>query len=493
MFEKGGHMICNILPEDFRMEAYEPLQGESDHTIFSGDERIEIHTAAEDFPFYDEAGRMEAVLTTMSFLRKTRNAQERPVMFIWDGGPGSATSSLLLECFGPWRKSRNPGQRYELTEEADNILDICDLVFMDPAGVGYSRLLNPDKKAKYWSVDGDARSCAFALTEWLRRHGRLGSPLYICGESYGTIRACRVVAELGVSPASESRMMLGLPVAGVIMIGMATSPRGREGFPLEPGMESLTAALPTMAAVNWYHHHDRIAAESSFRTQDEFVEAAWRLGAEEVFPARFYGSCCPDERTAEISGKLAFFTGMDREYFVQSQLTLCSTEDFATRVTADEGDRVGVYDATKRCPLREKFNQMGDRNEGIIYMNREMTEKMGIRTNRMYYTANITLYYPWDYSTENLGQDTRTHLDCLSDAMQKNRSMKLLVAGGRYDLLTLVGNTRFALMHSRIPKEQVTVREYYAGHGVYSSEEGRSQFLKDVRHLIGDAGAVCGQ
>ena len=279
--------------------------------------------------------------------------------------------------------------------------------------------------------------------------------------------------------------MLGIPVAGVILIGLATSPRQSNGVLLEPGLETLVAALPTMAAVNWFHHNTRLEETSGCHSQMEFIDAAWRFGAEEIVPARFLGDECPKQHIAELAEKLALFTGMDREYFINSRLSLRTLEDFAVQVVSDEGERVGIYDATERTSLKVSYNQLGDSNVGMILMNQDMACRLNVKTNRIYYTANLTLYYPWNYTTEELGPGwKRTHLECLADSMRKTPGMRVLVANGLYDLLTLAGNTRYAISHSGIPREQLTAREYKSGHGVYTSGQEKLTFLEDVRALI---------
>lgn len=476
--------FCN-LPEPFTAESYECGIFKAQHEIHHASGKLNVQSVVEDFEFFDEYGKPEAVVNTISFIRTDAAEQARPVMFIWNGGPGSSSSVLHLECFGPYLIDKDPDRNYlyGISEEKSSIIDVCDLVYVDPVGTGYSRLLNPEKKSKYFSVDGDARATAFVISYWLKRHQRFNSPLYLCGESYGTLRACRVLAELGRSPFSESRMALGIPVAGVILIGLACSiPReGYFGKILEDGLDLLTAALPSMAAVHWYHN----LREANNVDQKEFVDEAWRFAREELRCALFEGDACSDDRIKAMANKLSFYTGMDEEYFVAHRLQLASMDDFMLQVVRKQNKRVDVFDAQKAVSLDVPYNQIGDENIPLMVMNSLIANKLEVQTERLYFTGNFSANVLWEYKTEDLGAAAnRSHYRCLSDAMKKNPNMKVLVASGLYDMCTLAGNTRYAMTHNGIPQGQLIQREYQGGHAVYSNAASKQAFLQDIRDLM---------
>lgn len=438
--------------------------------------QISVSAVTEDHVFYDEDGRTEAAISTISYLRTDDGNTQRPVMFLWNGGPGSAVSMLQLECFGPYCMAKDEKETplYSVEVEDDTILDICDLVYMDPVGVGYSRLLCEEAAEKYFSVDGDARSITFAIVSWLKKHQRWNSPIYICGESYGTIRACRVLEELGRDPFYGNRMMLGLPVAGVILIGSALSV-GKEGTELiEPSLDLITAALPSMAAINWYHNHQN---ECSL---EDFVEEAWEFGRTKLLPALFAGDACSEEEVKHVACQLAKYTGMDPSYFENSRLKLRSIDDFMTQVVCHKGMRVDLYDGRVTSSLTGSYNMVGDGNMPIAVMNGILGPILEADPERVYYTGNLNVYPDWNYAAEN----GKSHMECLRAAAERMPEMKILMASGLYDLCTLAGNTRYQFTHSGIAEGRVINREYPGGHGVYSSKEGKAAFLRDVRELI---------
>ena len=490
--------------EQYSTEVFVPGRFEREFDLPLAGGIIRVRAVSEDCVFYDENGEPEASLFVQAYLRTDAPGEvgftvsdpdcvvnRRPVMFLWNGGPGSSSAALQLECFGPLTMTGTPGAGpggKEAVFDPDCILDAVDLVYIDQAGVGWSRLLKKDKAAKYYSVDGDARAYAFCIMKWLSNHGRLFSPVYLCGESYGTVRACRVVAELGRSPFSESRMVPGLPPAGVILVGNATSMcsdgKSAGGGLLEPGLELTAAAMPAMAATHYYHHSGSFDTDA----QQTFIDEAWEFVRKEMTPAWFAGTSLPEEERNELAARLEHFTGLPADYWLSHALKLASEEDFLTGVCAPEGLRCDLYDTRKTSPLTGAYNAIGGgENMPLKLMNTAVRSLQGTDNARLYYTGNLTCYPLWNFATEDLPSGRRTHLECLSDAMNENPEMRVLFASGLYDLCTHAGNTRYQLMHGNLPMRRVTAREYAGGHGVYSSPEGKKAFLSDVREFIADA------
>ena len=456
------------LPEPFSLEEFTPGCFEAEHEIAIAGKTVAFRSISEDFLFRSPGGAAEASLFAVSYVAKTQESC-RPVMFLWNGGPGSATSALHLECFGPWliETDESGKPRYGLRENPDCLLDRCDLVFVDPAGVGLSRLLNPEKAAKYYSVDGDARSVAFLIIEWLRRRGRWNSPVYITGESYGTVRACRVIAELGRSPYSESRMVPGIPVQGAVLIGWAA---GDGGQPLTLSM------MPAMAATHWYHMEEKPCDLAAF------VEAAKDFARRELLPALFEGNGLGEEDMRRCAEKLQHYTGVSRDYYMETGLQMRSPGDFQRR--ALPGFVLDLYDARLKTPAHETYRILGGDNVPLQVMNGLLLPRLQVNTGRLYYTGNINVNMLFDMDTEDVGEHKRTHMECLRDGMERTPGMRLLFASGLYDLCTHAGNTRYMAAHGGLPGDRVTVREYPGGHGVYSTEEGKRAFLSDVRKML---------
>lgn len=456
------------LPEPFSTEHFVPGCFEASGSVRIAGKPLAFRTISEDFVFYAPDGTPEASLFAISYLARDAG-ENRPVMFLWNGGPGSATSTLHLECFGPWLIQRDGDGKpvYGLTENPDCLLDLCDLVFVDPVGVGLSRLLQADKAQKYYSVDGDARSVAFLIIEWLRRRGRWNSPVYLTGESYGTVRACRVIAELGRSPYSESRMVPGIPVQGVCLIGLATD---------ECRQDLTLAMMPAMAATHWYHLDEKPG------TQEEFVEEARAFARRELLPALYEGDEAGQEAVRRCAERLSYYTGMPEDYFNKTGLRVLSADDF--RFQSLPGYTLDLYDARLKTPAGETYRLLGGDNVPLQVMNGLLLPKLGIEAGRLYYTGNINVNVQFNMDTEDVGEYRRTHLECLKDGMERTAGMEVLFASGLYDLCTHAGFTRYLVSHAGLPRDRVAVREYPGGHGVYSTQEGKAAFLSDLRGML---------
>ena len=455
------------VPEPFSLEEFTPGCFEKQHVIQLSSGDISFTSVSEDFVFRAPDGTPEASLFAISYVAD--GEENRPVMFLWNGGPGSATSTLHLECFGPWLIETDEQGRpqYGLQENDDCLLDRCDLVFVDPVGVGLSRLLNPAKAAKYYSVDGDARSTAFLMIEWLRRHHRWNSPVYLTGESYGTVRACRVIAELGRSPYSESRMVPGIPVQGVALIGWAAG---------DSGQELTISMMPAMAATHWYHLKEKPCG------QEEFVRRAWDFARQELLPALYEGDDLNEETKRHCADILETYTGVPKEDFLSNGLRIHSAGDFQRK--ALPGYTLDLYDARLKTPVGETYRMLGGDNVPLQVMNGLLLPRLGVDTARLYYTGNINVNVLFNMETEDVGEYKRTNMECLKDGMERTAGMRLLFASGLYDLCTHAGNTRYIVSHAGLPRERVQVKEYPGGHGVYSTAEGKKAFVADMCALL---------
>ncbi|MBR1684543.1 MAG: hypothetical protein IJ708_05350 [Clostridia bacterium] len=462
------------VPEPFSAEAFHPVSIVRDHTLHLGTESIAFRSVCEDTVFYTPEGTPEASIFTISYER-TDVTGPRPVAFVWNGGPGSATSTLHLECLGPYGISQDEEGRstYGLTENPLCILDVCDLVFVDPVGVGLSRLLDPNKAGKYYSVDGDARSVAFTIVEYLRRRGRWDSPITLIGESYGTVRACRVLAELGRSPYSESRMVLGIPVSNVVLIGLATSKDRSD-------IDETLALMPAMAATHWYHTHDEDMTSKDFHA---FVEDAWTFAGSDLLSAQFEGNTLSPQKAHGLSERLETFTGLSARYWESHSLHLGSVRDFMSG--AVPGFTVDLYDSRNKTPADQPYNEIGSSNVPIRVMNGLLLPQLGFSEDRLYYTGNINVNAQFTYDTEPFDPPfMRTHIDCLRDSMQANPQMQVLFASGLFDLCTYAGNTRYVISHAGLPMDRVLHMQYPGGHGVYSTQEGKAAFMSDLRRML---------
>jgi carboxypeptidase C (cathepsin A) len=193
--------------------------------------------------------KAEAAMFYAAYFKDGAPSASRPITFLYNGGPGSATVWLHMGAFGPRRVSTAgdqhlPAAPYALVENAWSLLDATDLVFIDAPGAGFSRIAGPEKEKSFYGVDGDAHAFAEFITQFLGKYGRWNSPKYLFGESYGTTRSAVLAAELELNRAID--------LNGVILLSQFLNASAGDST---PGVDlAFVVALPTLAATAWYHH-----------------------------------------------------------------------------------------------------------------------------------------------------------------------------------------------------------------------------------------------
>ena len=241
---------------------------------FDGEE-IAYKMTAEEVILDGNTGKPAGSMFSCSYIRTdVENGMQRPVIFAYNGGPGSGCLWLHLGFFGPRRVriddevNPSPVPPYELEDNPRCLLRECDIVMVDPVGCGYGRLFHQEAGQAFFGVEGDADAAAVFIEWWLERYGRRNSPVYLAGESYGTVRTCMLLRELCGGPMSEKHRLSAVPVSGVILMGTVLD--GLPGMPEAFRVPETALQLPTMAAVHWYHH----LRESGILLED-CVEEVW--------------------------------------------------------------------------------------------------------------------------------------------------------------------------------------------------------------------------
>ena len=279
---------------------------------------------------FDDKGEAQADITTTAYQLEGADPATRPVTFLFNGGPGAASAYLQFGAAGPWRlpitgdaavSSASP----DLMPNAETWLDFTDLVFIDPVGTGYSRFVatGGDVRKKFFSVDGDVESIALTIRRWLEKSGRLRSPKFVVGESYGGIRGPKIVRNLQIQQ--------GVGVRGLILISPVLDFREFTGSSLL----QYVASLPTMAAVA------REAKGAVTRSDMADVEHY----AQGDFLADLIKGLADTEATTRLSDKVAALTGIDPA--VSRRLAgRFAVAEFRREFDRKSGKVTGRYDAS---------------------------------------------------------------------------------------------------------------------------------------------------
>jgi carboxypeptidase C (cathepsin A) len=420
------------------------------------------------------------------------SAGQRPITFLFNGGPGSSSVWLHMGAFGPKRvltsdDSHSPAAPYKLVDNDYSLLDVSDLVFVDAPGTGFSHLRGTDKEKAFYGVDEDGHAFANFIVEFLSRHGRWNSPKYLFGESYGTTRASVVSYVL------ENEKSLDLN--GVILLSAFLAYDDSVDSPqYNPGVDQpYVLALPTYAATAWYHHKlpNQPASLEQFLTEVE----QFALG--DYWRALMEGNKLSAERKTAIAAKLHDYTGLPTQYIEQADLRVnggefekalqgaqVTTGRLDTRFsgpTLDPMSKEAEYDPQSAAISSAYVSAFND------YVRR--TLKFG---EHKIYKAEVDIERQWDYlhqppgATMKVPQSMNVMPD-LAAAMKQNPNLKVQLNGGYYDLATPFFAAQWEL--EQLPMQPSLLKNtemhfYTSGHMVYAHEPDLKALHENVAAFI---------
>jgi len=429
-------------------------------------------------------GKQEAVIVTTSYV-KTPLDKSRPVFFIYNGGPGSGSVWLQMGAFGPKRvaipsDARDDGAPpYPVVDNPDSLLDVADLVFIDPPGTGFSYLTQGTDPKKYYGLRQDARAVAEVIRRWINDNERWSSPKYIGGESYGTTRTAMLADELEGSTYND----VGLN--GLILISTILDFAGREPT---PGNEmAYVVTLPNMAAAAYYH--GKVQAPSVEAIAQEAREFA--LGP--YASALLKGQALPAAERAAVRARLSQLTGLSEEYLDQADLRVTS-QRFYKELLRDRGLTIGRLDARYTGTDYDNAGEYPD-NDPSFYgidagytaaINEWAREGLNFETDRSYNSIGREPGRNWDWSLSS-GRGRNAYLNVapfIGQAMRQNSGLRVFNAQGWYDFATPFFGAEYSLSRTGIPQDRITYKYYDAGHMMYIRDEDRGQLSQDIRAFI---------
>ncbi len=467
-----------------------PTRFITEHSGRFNGERIQYDAIAGETYLTDKKGEPKASIFTFSYIKKNAGPSEtRPVTFIWNGGPGSASTWLHMGGYGPKRvvvpsDAQHAGlPPYPIVDAQETILDVSDLVFIDPVGTGYSRALGEHEGKEFWGLNEDANSMAEFIRTWVTENKRWNSPKFLLGESFGTTRAAAVARIL------EGNLSISL--SGIVFISQALDYQGSTPY-VRDNIISYITYVPTMAATALYHNKIIPMPTDLAR----FVQESREFAVEEYLPALFKGSTISEQEFERVRDRLAYFTGLSPQYVEQVNLRvrgdrfkkeLLRAEGLAVgsldaRYTADEIDDVaantsrdaasdsisGAYRAALMSYLSSNLAVEWDR----LYMDPADPE---LSPNWRWRTVPDTT--SWEPKYVNTAHD-------LSEALRINPALKVLIASGYYDMVTPFFDAEYTLNRHDIQPERLQFEYYEGGHMMYVNEPSRLKLLEDTRQFI---------
>ncbi|MGY6552236.1 MAG: S10 family peptidase [Erythrobacter sp.] len=449
-----------------------------------GGQRINYRVTIADTILKDDDGKAEAVIVTTSYV-KTPLDKSRPVFFIYNGGPGSGSVWLQMGAFGPKRvaipsDARDDGAPpYPLLDNPDSLLDVADLVFIDPPGTGFSYLTKGTDPKKYYGLKQDGRAIAQVIRLWLNENGRWNSPKYLGGESYGTSRTAMVVDEL------EGATYNDVAFNGLILISTILDFAGREPT---PGNEmAYVVALPNMATAAYYHGKVQGASVEAV------AEEARQFALGPYASALLKGQDLPAEERANVRRELARLTGLSEDYIERADLRV-TDQRFYKELLRDRGLTIGRLDSRYTGRDYDSAGEYPDADPSFYGIDAGYTaaintwarDTLGYETTREYQSIGSEPGRQWDWSLGS-GWGRNAYLNIaplIGRAMRQNSQLRLFNAQGWYDFATPFFGAEYSLKRTGIPQDRITWKYYDAGHMMYIRDEDRAKLSADIRQFI---------
>jgi carboxypeptidase C (cathepsin A) len=450
----------------------EPLIGPvtTRHEIKIAGAKVPYTATFSETPLNDSNGQLQATISSTAYVvERVRDRSHRPVLFLFNGGPGASSSPLHFSAFGPRKitEERDASGQRKLTDNAYSLLDVADLVFIDPVGTGFSRERPGAHSGAYWSVEGDAAAVLQLIRKWLSDNGRGASPLFIAGESYGGFRLATMLKDAG-----------DLPVMGLIFISPMLDASGSSDA--VGNDQPFIFGLPSMAVAAWEHNK----IDRAGRTIEQIYAEAEHFAQSDYAVALQQGSLLPAAERDRIASRMAGLIGLPVQTIVESNLRI-ETQPFLEKLLAAEGQIVGRLDtrisapkpdpdkAPKRPPgANDPALGLGASNviksEPIkTYMEREL----GVHTARDYLSLTLDVNFRWNWRGE--GVSPRFYINPtpnIAAAMSGRPQMRVLLVGGYYDMAVPLMGPRYALTHGGVPMERVDMHAFVAPHSAFQGD-----------------------
>ena len=421
----------------------------------------------------------EASIFYTAYFKKGASAENRPITFLFNGGPGSSSVWLHMGAFGPKRvvtadDSHSEAAPYGLVNNDESLLDTTDLVFIDAPGTGFSRIAGKDKEKSFYGIDADGHAFANFIAAFLSKYGRWNSPKYLFGESYGTTRSAVL--------ANDLQMDKDIDLNGIILLSQILNFDASIDSPqFNPGVDlPYVVALPTYAATAWYHHKLPPGTKTDLPALLAEVE---QFATTDYNEALGEGSVLDPAKRDAIAAKLHAYTGLPVEYIKKSNLRINGGQ-FEKMLQDDAGITTGRLDTRFSGPSMDPVSREADYDPQSAaissayvaafndYVRRTLHYGEGVS-----YKSEIDIGKDWDMRHQAPGSDTPIAASAnvmvdLAAAMKYNPKLKIQLNAGYYDLATPFYEGLYEMHHLPIPaslQANIEYRQYRSGHMVYAN------------------------
>lgn len=447
----------------------------TNHEVTIKGQRVAYKTTTGTMPVWDENGKTIAGLFFIYYERTdVKDRSNRPIVISFNGGPGSASVWMHLAYTGPALINIDdegyPVQPYGFKDNPHSILDVADIVYVDPVNTGFSRIVDKDvPKSKFFGVNADIKYLGDWVNTFISRYQRWASPKYLIGESYGTTRVSGLALEL-----QESHWMY---LNGVILV----SPTDLGIERSEP--QDAALRLPYFAATAWYHK--KLPADLQQKDLTDMLPEVENFTLNELVAALNKGGLLGEQEKKNIAAKMARYSGLSESVILQNNLDI-STSLFWKELLRDKGFTVGRLDSRYLGIDKKNGGERPDFNAELTAwlhaftppINMYLREELNYRTDAPYNMFGPV--HPWDGTNNHTGED-------LGRAMAINPYLHVMVQSGYYDGACDYFNAKFNMWQidpSGKFKERISWKGYRSGHMMYLRKEDLASSNDHIREFI---------
>jgi carboxypeptidase C (cathepsin A) len=460
----------------------------TDHTIRIGSQLVPYRATAATMLLKNDHDESIGSLYYTAYTRTdARDPSQRPIAFIYNGGPGSASAWLHMGAFGPRRivttdAAPTPPPPYQVVDNGNSLIDVTDLVFLDPIGTGFSKPVGKGTGKDFWGVDEDAKSLAQFIEQYVSRNGRWSSPKYLIGESYGTTRSAVLVNRLQRD---------GMAFNGVVLI---SSVLDFETLLFADGHDiSYVLYLPSYAATAAYHKMIPAPADLG-----AFLTEVRQYAMGEYADALATGSTLPADRKAAVAKRLASYTGLSEDYLLKADLRV-NLRQYMAELQRARGLVTGRLDSRFTGPLPDLLteNAPGDPQSSAVSgaftaaINAYLRGELKFETEDRYVMGGGV---QWNWTREGRrGWASSTYVGSdLAQALVTNPNLRVEIENGLYDLATPFFATEYTVDHleglSPGLRDHITLQYYDAGHMMYLLEPALAKLKRNLARFITNTG-----
>jgi carboxypeptidase C (cathepsin A) len=487
--------VAQTKPEEQKHDSTEseipkPVQIVTHHDITINGHQIHYTATAGTFLLKNEEDKPIALFGFTAYIKDgVTSADDRPITFAYNGGPGSSSIWLHMGAIGPKKvviddPEATPPAPYKMEDNPYSLLDVTDLVMVDPVGTGLSKPVGKAKGTDFWGVDQDIKSVSQFIFQYIRANDRWNSPKFLLGESYGTTRSAGVADYLFEN--------MGISVNGVILVSTVLN---FQTIAFAKGNDlPYILFLPTYTAVSWYHH----ALPMQVSNLDSLLREVRHFAKGEYANALFKGFALDSTELESVIDKLYQYTGISKLYWKKADLRL-NEPQFTEELLRDRGVTVGRLDSRYEGPtpdLLSEYSSYDPQSTSLSpvfvtdFMDYYHTD-LNFPTDQTY---NVDAYgtkgFTWDWQrggrTEDMGY-TDVSGD-LADVMSKDPYLNVLVFNGYFDLATPFFATEYTFNHlgNILPglKDRIHMKYFNAGHMMYVHSESLPVFKSTIAEFI---------